>query len=144
MNSIDQVKVSKLLDEIREAVKRLETIAGFTREDFLGSFTNTGAAKYNLIIGIEAMINISNHILSRLKLGTPEDYADVFKIVNKANIFAEEEIANLVEMARYRNKLVHLYWKIDDSEVYRRLKDNIRTFEKFEKSITKYLRRKPK
>lgn len=140
MNSIDKQKISKLLDQIRESKNRLEILSGCNKEDFVKDFKNLGSAKYHIIIGVEAMIDIANHIISRMKLGTPEDYADVFKILSKIKIFSDVSTQKFINMARYRNKLVHLYWKIDDAEVYDRLKDNIETFEDFENSISKHLK----
>lgn len=141
MTSVDRQKISKLLDQIRESSEKLSLFIGIKKEEFINDFKNSGSAKYNLVIAVEAMIDVSNHLVAKLKLGTPEDYADIFKILNKLNIFNDEEINKLVEMTRYRNKLVHLYWKIDDSEVYDGLKNNIETFEKFESGIQKYLKR---
>ena len=32
---------------------------------------------------------------------------------------------HLVRMAKFRNRLVHLYWELDKTEVYKIIKDNI-------------------
>ena len=140
MSPIDKDKITKLISQVIQSKKELEEILNITITDFLKDSKSKGATKYYLVIGIEAMINISNHIIAKEQLGTPDDYSDVFNVVNKFNLFSEELIKKLIDMARYRNKLVHLYRKIDDAELYDKLKDNIQTFELFEKSISKYLK----
>jgi uncharacterized protein YutE (UPF0331/DUF86 family) len=38
-------------------------------------------------------------------------------------------------MAKFRNLLVHLYWKVDDQKVYQILKSDIRDIKKYLKKI---------
>ena len=46
----------------------------------------------------------------------------------------------LVKMAKFRNRLVHLYWEIDKKKVYEIIRDNLEDFKLFEKSIVKFLK----
>ena len=45
---------------------------------------------------------------------TPEDYADTFKVLSERGAFDEEFTKTLSQMARFRNRLVHIYWEIDN------------------------------
>jgi len=38
-----------------------------------------------------------------------------------------------------RNRLVHLYWNLDNKEVYRILKEKLEDFEKFKRCVIDYL-----
>ena len=47
--------------------------------------------------------------------------------------------AKLVEMAGYRNRLVHLYWEVTADELYRILQDELDSFVSFVKEVMAYL-----
>ncbi|MDI6793208.1 MAG: DUF86 domain-containing protein, partial [bacterium] len=97
-------------------------------------------AKYNFIVAIESAIDISNHIIARKSLGKPEDYSAVFSILGEAEVFSKEVVIRLKQMARFRNMLVHLYWKVDNNRLYEILKGNLDDFAIFEEGIRKFLK----
>jgi len=45
----------------------------------------------------------------------------------------------LADMARFRNMLVHIYWKIDDKKVYEIMKKDISDLEEFIEEVKKYV-----
>ncbi|MEM5813437.1 MAG: DUF86 domain-containing protein, partial [Candidatus Aenigmatarchaeota archaeon] len=93
------------------------------------------SAKYNLIQCIEAIIDISNHIIARKKLGNPKTYSETFEILGKNNIIPENYVKNYKKMAKFRNLLVHFYAEVKDTEVYKILKENLEDIEQFTKII---------
>ncbi|MCK4420804.1 DUF86 domain-containing protein [candidate division WOR-3 bacterium] len=42
-----------------------------------------------------------------------------------------------IRIARFRNKLVHLYWQIDPKEVHEYLQNNIEDLEEFKNQVEK-------
>ena len=42
-------------------------------------------------------------------------------------------------MAKFRNLIVHLYWKVDNKEVYNILKNNLDDFDANQKVLREYL-----
>ena len=126
-----QDKVRKITSEIFLSLERLEDLKALYRDEFLSDQHRIGSAKYNLIVAIEGMIYLCNHVIARNGFRTPEDYADTFKVMAEKGAFSEEFTATLIQMARFRNRLVHIYWEVDDDELYRiieiRLPD-IKTF----------------
>jgi uncharacterized protein YutE (UPF0331/DUF86 family) len=48
----------------------------------------------------------------------PENYADIFLVISENGIIKKEEAEHLGEMARFRNRLVHQYWKVDDAIIW--------------------------
>lgn len=47
----------------------------------------------------------------------------------------------LADMAKFRNMLVHIYWKIDDKKVYEIMKKNILDLEEFVEEVRNYVSR---
>jgi uncharacterized protein YutE (UPF0331/DUF86 family) len=64
-------------------------------------------------------------------LGRPQSYAEVFRILGQAGILPEALAEAMAQMARWRNRLVHLYWDIDHAQVHAMLPQAIRDLKAF-------------
>ncbi|WP_026486309.1 type VII toxin-antitoxin system HepT family RNase toxin [Caldanaerobius polysaccharolyticus] len=127
----DVDKIIKKLDTIKRSINNLNELSRLTPKEFLSDFKYYDSAKYNLQIAIEAMIDIGNHIISRQNFEPPKTYADTFEILGKHNILPSDMINTYKLMAKFRNRIVHFYDDVDESEVYNILQNNIQDFEKF-------------
>jgi len=136
---VNKNKLRKLVSELTDALRELEDLRNRENGEFLGNSHLVSSAKYNLLIAIEAAIDICNHVISRRRYRTPEDYADTFKVMGEAGVFPEEFLKNLIDMARFRNRLGHLYWTVDKREIYKILQDNLSDFEKFLQYLGKFV-----
>lgn len=88
------------------------------REKFLSDTNASDAAKYKLLLAIEASLSICNHINAKISKKIPETYADCFTILGDLGIISSELAERLAKMAKFRNMLMHVYWEIDDARVY--------------------------
>jgi len=140
----DKDKITKLASEIFAALDRLREIAALPKEAFLADLYKIAATKYFLVISIEAAIDVCNHVISRNKLRVPEDYADTFNVMGEVGAFEEDFVDRLSKMARFRNRLVHIYWEVDDELVYSILGEHIKDMERFTESIMVFLSGKRK
>ncbi|MDG6229037.1 MAG: DUF86 domain-containing protein [Candidatus Thermoplasmatota archaeon] len=127
----DEHKISKLSSEMLHALSQLDSLAQMEKTDFISDPITIAAAKYYLIVCIEAAIDLCNHIISKNKLRAPDDYADVFKVMGENHFFPSSFVDRLMQMARFRNRLVHIYWQIDVDIVYTILQDDLSDFERF-------------
>jgi len=99
-------------------MNNLQELGNLSQREFLADKHKVSSAKYNLIIAIEGIVDICNHLISQNRLPAPEDYADAIKIMKEAGAFEHEFAETLTRMVRFRNRLVHLYWEVDDAIVY--------------------------
>ena len=127
----DQDKMAKLISEFRKSVSRLQKLKETGRQKFLNDPDKIGSAKYHFIVAIESSIDMCNHIISRNGYRVPEDYGDTFKVMGEKGAFDVEFSEQLVKMAKFRNRLVHLYWEVDDARIYKILEENLGDFLKF-------------
>ncbi len=121
------------------SLKELEDLRNRKEEEFYGNSHLISSAKYNLLVAIESAIDLCNHIISRRHYRTPEDYADTFKVMGEAGAFPEEFQKKMVEMAKFRNRLVHLYWSVDKKEIYKILQNNLSDFDQFLQYLGKFI-----
>ncbi len=73
------------------------------------------AMKYSLIVIVEAMLQICQHILARKYRVAVSGYRDAFKKAGKYGIIREDLSRGLQPIAELRNEfLIHGYWRCDD------------------------------
>lgn len=139
MPQFDQEKMVKLVSELRKSVVRLESIANHSLKEFQNDPDKIGSSKYHFIVAIEACIDMCNHIISRNGFRVPEDYADTFRVMREAGALDSSFSEDLTNMAKFRNRLVHLYWEVDEEQLYGLLNSRLGDFKKFLDKIAEFL-----
>ncbi|HID27559.1 MAG TPA: DUF86 domain-containing protein [Methanosarcinales archaeon] len=135
MNNIDVMRVRELTGIITDSLYKLRELGKLSKKEFLSDFRNTESAKYLLIKATEAALDICNHIASKKGGRAPQDYADCFVVLKEIGVINEDLSDKMVKMARFRNLIVHLYWKVDDAQVFDIIKNNLGDLEDFIKHI---------
>ena len=122
---VDKDIVQRKLAFIDLRLRNLETLKLMERQDFLAGFQAVDAAKYNLQVCIEALIDVSNHVVARERWGIPGTSAEAVKLIIEHGVLGKEKELSLMQMVKFRNRIVHLYQEVDDSEIYRILQENL-------------------
>jgi uncharacterized protein YutE (UPF0331/DUF86 family) len=135
----DQEKMVKLVSELRKSVARLKSIGQLSFDDFLKDPDKIGSSKYHFIVAIESCIDMCNHVIARNGYRVPDDYGDTFIVMSEAGAFDSKFAEALRNMAKFRNRLVHLYWELDDRQVYDILQNRLVDFKKFLDSLARFL-----
>lgn len=124
-------KIRKLFSELFNALDKLRELANLSKDEFLRDVHKVASA-----------IDMCNHVIAQNKLRTPEDYADTFRVLQEVGAFPKDFLPKLIEMARFRNRLVHIYWEVDNEVIYQILKEDISDLEKFTEYFTEFLKKK--
>ena len=135
--NIDRIR--QIVGEINSSLHKLDGYSRLAEKEFLSNADKVDSAKYNLIIAIEGAVDICNHIVARAGGRAPHDHADCFVILGELNMFSHELVERLKRMAKFRNLLVHLYWKVDNKKVYQILKEDIQDIKEYIKNIEKII-----
>lgn len=133
MNKLEVEKdvVIKRMDGIQGEVAELRTLAQIPFEEFQ---TGVGVklAHYHLHRALEGVFHIATHILSRIPGAEAVEYKEIARKLGEHGIvektFADKQ---LVEMAKYRNRLVHFYAEINAEEIYKILQNDLGDFDTF-------------
>ncbi|MBX3320633.1 MAG: DUF86 domain-containing protein [Nitrospira sp.] len=104
--------------EIDISLSRLEELGRLSRETFLSNQDTLDVACYRLLIAIEAALALCFHVSAKRLHQVPEEYASCFVTLEQAGLIPADLSSHLQQMARFRNLLVHMYWKIDYKQVY--------------------------
>ncbi len=137
---VDQNVINARVSKIREYIKILEEIQDEPKQAFMDNYKIYGLAERYLHLAIECVLDIGNHLISRLELQKPNRYQEIFLILGKNSILPMEFAVKIAKMAGFRNILIHSYLEIDRELVYEHLHHDISDFNEYIKYIIKYIK----
>lgn len=138
--ALDRDKIIERIGDIKEATQELKKYQGLSEENFLSKRENFYLASYWSRIAIEAVLTIATHILSRIPAnGKQKDYTQVILSLADYNVLPNDFAQKIKGMAGYRNRLVHLYWKVKPEELYNIVKNDLSDFDEFVDNIIRFL-----
>ena len=111
---------------------RKHSLEAFRREKIL-----VGGAKYYLQVSIDCCLDVANHIIASEGFRAPKDYADSFKVLEEYDVLDERLGLRLRQMAKFRNRLVHLYGEVDDAYVYEFISNELGDILEFKRTIAR-------
>ena len=156
MNSMQPFcKESATMDEqIKEHLKRLNKYYLYLRdarkiplETFVDDALHYGSTERFLQLAIESCLNIGNRLISlyqfKKPVDPPETYADIFSAMQQIGVLDYEFSQKLRNMAKFRNRLVHLYWEIERKLTYQFIQEDLEDFKTFESRVVDFLKNNP-
>jgi uncharacterized protein YutE (UPF0331/DUF86 family) len=127
--------VRQRCSEIAESLARLERLRQLPKAEFLASQDAKDIACYRLLLAIEAALALCYHWSAKQLRATPEDYAACFGVLAEAALIPRPLADRLQQMARFRNLLIHMYWKVDFERVYQILHNDLGDLRAFAAAI---------
>jgi uncharacterized protein YutE (UPF0331/DUF86 family) len=131
MIKLDTDKVKQKIEFMENNLNKLRKLQEVSKEIFIEDFRNVDSAKYLLQVTIEAMLDVANHIIARNRWKRPETNKECFEILAENNIIDHKYIDTLFAMAKFRNRIVHMYYNVSDDMIYEITKNNLDDFEIF-------------
>ncbi len=135
---VNKAKLDQMLSNLQQYVKVLKDLSQVGRDSFLDNIDKIGNAKYHFVVAIECCVDIANHIISSENLRFPKENADSFVVLIENDILNKDFEENLRAMAGFRNRLVHLYWDVDEKRVYEYLQESLPDLEHFAQAIAQH------
>ena len=126
-----------MVSNLRGFLAVLQRLAATPRDAFLDEPDKIGNAKYHLVVAIECCIDIASHIIASENYRFARDNVDSFAMLVEASVLPAALGEPLRAMARFRNRLVHLYWDVDDARVHEYLRDGLGDLERFGQAIAR-------
>ena len=140
MDAADTVIIERL-NLLRDNVDYLKTEASATRsfQEYAENVRLKKAVERSLHVAIEACLDLARHVIAREGFRFPQDYQDTFRVLADERVVSQTLLPSLLDMARFRNLIVHDYAKIDDVKVYEILRNRLGDFDAFAEAIRTYL-----
>jgi uncharacterized protein YutE (UPF0331/DUF86 family) len=109
------------LDRLSVCLKKLEPFRSKKKEELLSDTYLKDIIERNLQVAAQAVLDISNRIISIEGFEKPLDYYEAIIRLGEAGILPMDFAQTLAPLAGFRNILVHDYMEIDWDEVYNNL-----------------------
>jgi uncharacterized protein YutE (UPF0331/DUF86 family) len=120
MNGESVLKKAQIL---RENLELLEAIPQTTFEEFAADFRNVQSALHLLQTSVQALIDIGSFLCAKLGLPTPRSSHEVFQRLETDQRLPPGTAKRAEPIIGFRNRVVHLYERIDHQIVYRILRE---------------------
>ena len=143
MGHVDDVIADRLkllaeyVDELRSYQERAATFRVYLDDKMLRR-----AVERALQVAVEACLDIGRRLIALEGFRYPEDNKDVFQVLAEEGVVSKELLPRLLDMASFRNLIVHDYVRIDDARVYAILKKCLGDFDEYARAIGAYLERR--
>jgi uncharacterized protein YutE (UPF0331/DUF86 family) len=120
-------------------VNALRKLRPLTYDEFACDHVLTSSAERDFQVAIQAALDVASIILADQAVKLPRDYKDLFPALAEIGVLPPDFAQKLVNMAKFRNVLVHLYLEVDLQRVYRYLQENLDDFETFARYVSEWL-----
>jgi uncharacterized protein YutE (UPF0331/DUF86 family) len=136
----DQQKIRQKLHFMRENLELLEQFKNIDQQQFTSDPITESAALRMLQVSIEAMLDICSHIIAREGWGLAKTYVEIVELSVKNSLIPKEKSDIYKNMARFRNRIIHLYDRVETAEVLSIINNHLDDFRPFMSAIIeKYL-----
>ena len=136
MTGINPQIVSDRAREIRENIQKIRQYAALPDDEFFADERNLYTVEHLLLVAIEAAATLCNHILAKTAKRAPVSYGECFEGLQLVHKLDADLTPKLIQMARFRNRLVHRYWDVDGTRVLAYARRNLGDFEAYLRAIS--------
>ena len=139
MAPVNRETVNKKLDLLNEVIEKLQDIKTLSRENFMSDFFIHDTAIRNLVLGIEIVVDVGNHILLEVFHSSADTYKDVVLTLGEAKVVPKDFAKENAQMADFRNLIIHAYGSLDMKQVHQNLQKSPDVFRKFAECFVEFL-----
>ena len=138
----DKEKLVKYINQLEIYLSHLKKLQKYPREKFLANWEIYDLADRKLHLVIENVLNIGEMIISEFGFRKPDRYSEIPQILSENKVIPKKLEKSLVDLAKFRNVLVHEYVNLDHKKVYQKLKKTPKIIEEFIQVIKEYVKSK--
>lgn len=104
---------------LRDNLAKLAMIPQGSLEEFQSDFRNVDSALHRLQTSIQALIDVGSYVVSQLGLAPPRTSLDILTSLETAEALPAGTSDRYGAIFGFRNRIVHLYDRVDDAIVFR-------------------------
>lgn len=136
---VDKEKLAKYIEQLEDYLNKINNLKNISKESFLSNWKEYQLVDRILHLALETFLNIGEMIISEYNYKKPDYYSDVPKILNENKIISEKLKEELIELAKFRNVLVHQYLYLDHEIIYEHLQNDEEILKKFLENIKEFI-----
>jgi uncharacterized protein YutE (UPF0331/DUF86 family) len=128
---VNHDRIMKYLNDIAAELEDIQALLAHPDEELLAQSHYIKALKYSTIVVAESMANVLQHVLAKEHNVVIRGFADVFMKARDLQVMPADLIDRLLPFARFRNMLVHQYWRVQDRVFLANLRNGLEDFRAF-------------
>ncbi len=136
----DEEGVIDHLRELNESLKDWERYQSISLEELHTDRDKRNMVLHAMLISIQSVIDIANHIIADKGLRKPSTYRESFEILYEERLIPKVLSDRLSDLAGFRNILVHIYLRLDIDAVYEVLQRDLSALKEYERAVKRLLR----
>jgi uncharacterized protein YutE (UPF0331/DUF86 family) len=140
---ISSLNIPRVLDLIRlieSYLSELRPYSSMTQEVFLSDKKNPPFVESYLRRSLEAVFDIGRHILAKTYGSKAVEYKAIAKELGAHGVITGELTDMLIEMAGYRNRMVHFYKEVTPEEMYEIVTTHLPDFDRVIRELVFFIR----
>lgn len=134
---MDNQRLNEKFIYLNELLFELKELSKMNKLEFYKSKRDISAMENYLRKALQVVIDLSEDIVSKNRLGPCNSYYEIFEILCNNNLLSKENLPLYKKMIGMRNKIVHEYERISKEVLYLVLQNNLNDFNIFIDDIKK-------
>lgn len=130
--------INEKLAKLEETIETLREFQEISQKEFIAQRKTYFGAIYALVIGIEIICDIGNHILSYYFGRKAETYKEIINLLAEVEVTPKRFAKKTEKMTDFRNLAIHVYARVDPKKVYRYIPQAISQFQQYSKYFVKF------
>jgi len=140
--TIDLKVVGDSLEVIAASLRDLRALPQSSLAEFLGDRRNPAAAESLLRRAIQAFFDLLRHLLARAYGRGVLEYKELARVAAEVGLVRDPHLAAVaLQIAGFRNRLVHFYQEVTGEEMYGILQSDLADLEKLVEEVRQALGR---
>ena len=136
---VDRARLAKCIQDLEGYLQHLCEMQKYPVEEYLSDWRIYDLADRQLHLALETYLTVGEMVISEFGFARPETYADIPRILFENKVIPNLLKDKLVDLARFRNVLVHDYLRLDHERVYQHLQNDAATIEEFVEAIKRFV-----
>ncbi|HID95443.1 MAG TPA: DUF86 domain-containing protein [Candidatus Latescibacteria bacterium] len=130
-------KIAELLRVIKESLDMLREYQDVKLTDYRRDRRTQDIVEREFERAILACADIGARIISLRRFPPASSYVEIFDILSQKDVLPSQLAEVMKDLVRFRNVLVHEYFRIDPELVYKKLQDELETLVEFGRCVEK-------
>lgn len=136
---VDKEILAKYIQQLNIYLKHLEELAKHGLDEFLSDWRIYDLADRQLHLALEIFLTLGEMIISEFDFAKPDTYADIPRILFENKVIDKQLKDQLVDLARFRNVLVHDYLYLNHEIVYQHLQKDSKIIKEFIDAVKRFV-----
>jgi uncharacterized protein YutE (UPF0331/DUF86 family) len=124
---------------LAEHVSDLNALRKIEFDEYKDNKILRGYVERTLQVCVQICLDIGAHLIAEFGFRHPQDNKDIFVVLHEQGIVPTEFLPVLMNMAGFRNIIVHDYVRVDNRSVYGVLKHHLDDFDRYARLVSEFI-----